>query len=106
MKGRDIIKAVMREHLVSPEEFFGNNRLPRFVAARREAAKRMAAAGIRVPVIARLMKRHPRTVAYHVNDSKRLHDLARAARYYAARRNEARPYWSNSRRHQTTGATA
>lgn len=99
MRGREIIKAIMREHLVLPEEFFGNRKLPRLVKARRAAALRMAKAGIRVPVIARLMKRDPRTIFYHINPKKRERDLVRAAAYYAKHRREHRPYWTNDRRH-------
>lgn len=107
MKGRDIIKDVMRRYRIGPEDFFGYSRLPRLVRARRTAARRMHAAGISVPVISRLMQRDQRTIFYHIDPLKRERDLARSARYYAAKRDERRPYWTTEyRRNREAGAQA
>ena len=106
MKGREIIKGVMRRYRIGPVDFFGYSRLPRLVKARRRAAREMAEAGISIPVIARLMQRHPRTVAYHLKPDQRARSLARSARYYAERCAERRPYWTNEyrRNRELTGA--
>jgi chromosomal replication initiation ATPase DnaA len=101
MKGHEIIKDVMRQYKIGPKDFFGHSRLPRLVRARRVAARRMFEANISVSVIARLMQRHPRTVAYHVDPGQRERSLARSARYYAAHCDERRPYWVTSYRRKS-----
>ena len=98
MKGRDIIKGVLRSYRIEPKDFFGYSRLPRLVRARQTAARQMHKAGISVPVISRLMQRDQRTIFYHIDPAKRAHDLARSARYYAAKREERRPYWTSEHR--------
>ena len=107
MKGREIIKDVMRRYKIGPLDFFGYSRLPRLVQARRSAIRRMAETGMTVPVIARLMQRNERTVSYHLDPAQRKRSLARSARYYAERCDEKRSYWFRARKtFQETGATA
>lgn len=98
MRGRAIIKDVMRRHKIGPLDFFGYSRLPRLVRARRSAIRRMAKSGMSVPVIARLMQRNERTVAYHLKPEQRQRSLARSARYYAERCDERRVYWFKPRK--------
>lgn len=102
MRGEDIIKAVMREHLVLPEEFFGMSRLPRFAKARRTAIAEMADSGLSKAAIAKLMQRSWSTVAYHLDAGYRQRNHDRAARYYQKHSAEKRPYWHGERKEMQT----
>ena len=106
MKGREIIKDVMSRYRIGPKDFFGYSRMPRLVKARKTAAKEMHEAGISVPVISRLMQRNPRTIFYHLDPSQRERSLARSARYYAAKCDEHRPYWTTAYRRNREQAGA
>lgn len=86
MKGKDIIKEVLRQRRVKPEEFFGATHLADVVAARRIAARRLSAAGFRVCAIARLMKRNHSTVTYWTRPGYRARRKIYYAAYWAARR--------------------
>jgi hypothetical protein len=105
MTGREIIEDVIRRHKVGPKDLFGYSHMPHIVKARRDAARRMFAAGLSVPVIARLMRRGPTTILYHVKPDIRRRRLARQAEYYVEHRHECLPYWSTAyRRNREAGA--
>lgn len=77
-----IIKAVMREHLVGAQDFFGGCRIRRFTLARRAAAVRLSQTGLSRGVIARLMRREKTTIAYYINKEWRTKRKAAFSAYY------------------------
>jgi hypothetical protein len=81
MKSRDIIKAVLTDHSLCAEDFFGSSRQPYLVTARMDCARRMKDAGYEFAAIARYMKRNPTTVLYYLSPDMR----GRKKDYYTAR---------------------
>jgi predicted transcriptional regulator len=69
LRGRDVIKAVLAEHRIHPEDLFGLSREPHLVAARIDAAKQMRALGYSHRKIGEILKRD-RTCITHYLDPK------------------------------------
>jgi hypothetical protein len=82
--GQEIVNAVMAKHRVGPKDFFGPSRFAHVVAARRAATLRLQADGMRVPMIARVMRRDRSSVRYWLRPDYREHRLI----YRAQRRFE------------------
>jgi intein-encoded DNA endonuclease-like protein len=79
-RGREIIKEVMREHMLCAEDFFGTLRHQHLVKARRTAARRLRDADYTCMQIARMMKRNHTTVLNYFEqlpESKRKRRLFR-----------------------------
>lgn len=70
MKGRAIIKDVLRRTKVRPWDFFGPCREKHVVQARRAAAIEMDKLGFSRAAIGRLIKRDPTTVHYHLERAR------------------------------------
>jgi hypothetical protein len=97
-KSKLIIKAVLDEHLVHSDDFFGRGKLSYLVAARRDAAHRLLAAGYNPSQVGRFMRRHPSTV---LNYFPKLVEAKRAQ--YAAKRVMR---WLTLEAHETVIAVA
>lgn len=69
MKGRAIIKGVLRQSKVGPKDFFSPSRLRHIVRARRTAVVELKQAGFTKTAIGRLINRDYKTVVYHLNKS-------------------------------------
>jgi hypothetical protein len=78
-----ILGEVMAKHCVTPEELVGNSRMGDVLAARRDAAARLKAAGFHVAAIARTLRRDPATIHNYLDsdygDRKRDRTRARKA---------------------------
>jgi hypothetical protein len=78
MKGKAIIKAILREHHVSADDFFGSGHARFVVYARVDAIQRMNDLGMNGHAIARIMKRNHSTIFYWLRPEYR----ARRKKYY------------------------
>lgn len=79
-RGREIIKQVMREHMLGAEDFFGTLRHQHLVKARRVAARRLRDAGYSCTQTARMLKRNHTTVLNYLEilpEAKRKRRLMR-----------------------------
>ena len=61
-RGKQIISAVLLDHGLHPDDFFGYARDQHLIKARRECAERLSAAGYNASEIARMMKRNHTTI--------------------------------------------
>lgn len=66
MKAKSIVDDVMREHMVSKEDFNGRSREAPLVAARVESARRLKAEGYTLTDIAMTLGRSPSTVTFYL----------------------------------------
>lgn len=66
-RGREIIKDVLREHMLHADDFFGTLRHRHLVKARRAAALRLRDAGYSCTQSARMMKRNHTTVLNYLD---------------------------------------
>jgi hypothetical protein len=86
MKGKAIIKDVMREHGVTADEFFGRSHKRQIVQVRVEAIQRMSDAGLKVCMIARLVRKNHTTVGYWLRPERRAFRKAYHSRRWIERR--------------------
>jgi len=61
-RGKQIISAVLLDHGLHPDDFFGYARDQHLIKARMECAERLSAAGYNASEIARMMKRNHTTI--------------------------------------------
>jgi hypothetical protein len=66
-----ILGEVMAKHCVTPEELVGNSRMGDVLAARRDAAVRLKAAGFHPTAIARTLRRDPATIHNYLDSQYR-----------------------------------
>lgn len=83
MKSRQIIKQVLKDHLLGAEDFFSRQRIGCYVAARMDAAKRLQAVGFSVNQIARFMRRNNTTIAYYLYPNIRQNRKDRKAKEWS-----------------------
>jgi intein/homing endonuclease len=67
-RGREVIKEVMREHMLCEEDFFGTLRHQHLVKARRTAALRLRDIGYSCTQTARLLKRNHTTILNYLDN--------------------------------------
>jgi len=77
-RGREIIREVMREHMLCADDFFGTLRHRHLVKARRTAALRLRDAGYSCTQVARMLKRNHTTV---LNYYEAMPEAKRARRF-------------------------
>jgi transposase len=70
-RGRAIIKAVLNDHSLDPDDFFGTSRIDYLVEARIDAAVRMRARGYSHSRIADMLCRDRSTITYYLNPNGR-----------------------------------
>jgi chromosomal replication initiation ATPase DnaA len=61
-RGRDIIRKVLSERAMNPDDFFGPCRCAQFVEARKSAAIQLREAGYSLHHIGNMMNRHHTTI--------------------------------------------
>lgn len=66
-KRKQILSAVMAEHGFGSEDFFSRRRTDDLVDARRDAAKRLLAAGFAPRRVAEILKRNVSTITYYAS---------------------------------------
>jgi hypothetical protein len=86
MKGKAIIKDVMREHGVTADEFLGRSHKRPIVKVRVEPIQRMSDAGLNVCLIARLIQPDHTTVSYWLRPERRAFRKAYHSRCWIERR--------------------
>lgn len=88
-KSESVAIQVCHDMKIYPAEFFGQGRDARLVKARREAMRRLKAAGFSNAAIARVLKRAYSTVQYWMKDDLREKRLKRCREYTATWRASA-----------------
>jgi chromosomal replication initiation ATPase DnaA len=86
MRGKAIIREVMRQFNIGPKDFFGTSRVTHLVNARRDAIRQLTEAGFSLAAIARLTKRHYSTVQYWTHPSYRERQIAYSLNYWREQR--------------------
>lgn len=81
MTSHPIILAICREHLITPEEFFGNRRTRRLTSARKMAIELLRAKGLSLMGCARLIRRDRETIRYWLYPKVRDQRRTRMKRY-------------------------
>jgi hypothetical protein len=72
LRGREVVKAVLAEHKIHPEDLFGLSRQPHLVAARIDAAQRMRAFKYSRAKIGEVLKRDGSTIGHYLNPKLRI----------------------------------
>jgi hypothetical protein len=91
-KAQGIVASVMAKHMIGAKDFYGVSQVVHLVKARRAAIMQLSAAGFKVPMIAKVMRRDRSTVRYWLRPDCR----SRRVNYANAKRATLRTPAKNS----------